>query len=264
MVCFLCDILDIRRCTVKQYYITVLFTSVVAISGCDLGDVFEFDEDDIAQRISTIISEEYEENLESSTEESASKSAIKYSRKQSSGSFICGEEPDDRSLGSAVGDCLKLREIVLTGGGVQWFTSSPSKQLMNTWNYSASDESNNKDNTYAFIFDDYFNSQYEQFAAFRMDGEEVEQGKRWCQNLNKVRFAGQENWRLPSTSELEGLYSKSNDLFSNFGWPTGLGYWTSDSGDYYVNSFCFESGVVDEFSYEEDSYYVSCVTEPIL
>jgi len=248
---------------VKQYYKTVLITSVVSISGCDFGDVFEFDEDDITQRISTIISEEYEENLESSTAVSASTSAMKYSRKQSSGSVVCGDVLDDRSLSSAVGDCLKLREIALTGGSVQWFTSSPSKQLMDAWSYSASDESNNKNNTYAFIFDDFFNSQYEQFAAFRMDGEGVEQGKRWCQNLNKVRFAGQENWRIPSTSELEALYSKSSDLFSSFGWPTGLGYWTSDSGGYYLNSFCLESGVIDEFSYEKDSYYVSCVTEPI-
>ena len=146
---------------------------------------------------------------------------------------------NNRDQTNAIGYCLKVRGIVdPNGGGTQWFTSTPSKLVMDRLGYTIDDSETNSNDTYAaLINEDGTTGPIGEFARFRQDGIGVDipgengQLDRWCQKLSTLSFAGKNGWRRATESELSTLFSVDNDenasFYDSWGWPTLLRYTSS-------------------------------------
>ncbi|TVO39914.1 DUF1566 domain-containing protein [Vibrio algivorus] len=196
------------------------------------------------------------------------------------GPTVCGSRVDDADPENAKGACLK----VATDADGNWFTSTPSINVMNTMAYIVNNTKTNTGDTYAETYseDGTYGPADGEFAQFRQDGENVispggdddtnaginGQFDRWCQKLASIEFAGKSNWRRPRRDELEAFYQKydgegaeKEGLWSARGWPTYYGYWSSTAN---VSSYYYmvlNDGLVSS-DYPSGERYASCVSNP--
>ena len=156
-------------------------------------------------------------------------------------SFICGKKIgqqlgkqsgggiDDKS--TDVSKCLKIHEVYGPNNQKYWFSSSPSVEFLKKINYT-----------------DYKSHRVvdgQDISLFSVDRELTNSGQaaRWCHKLSDMKFAGKNNWRLPTIQEIDMMWSYNNDsyesLYTRFKWLAG----NSGSGLYknYGRSQNFDS-----------------------
>ncbi|HHC7130293.1 TPA: Ig-like domain-containing protein [Vibrio parahaemolyticus] len=173
----------------------------------------------------------------------------------------CGDDVN------ATNDCLK----VATDSNDNWFTSSPSIAVMRALEYTSDGTEVNTGDTYT----DASNVILKNFVRFRQDGLNVTgpgegdnesagvggQFYRWCNKLKELEFAGQNDWRRPTASELSGL--RETNGMSLIGWPTSLQdegfYWASDVVARKYLSVNLFSGNINTLSDDEPGY-ASCIS----
>ncbi|MCG9790564.1 Ig-like domain-containing protein [Vibrio mediterranei] len=157
---------------------------------------------------------------------------------------------------NAAGTCLKIREIEYRGRKL-WFSSSPSKGVLETLDYSVSNSANNTEDTYSAVVSN--NAPIGEFGLFRMDGIGKPQGERWCGKLSAISFAGRANWVSFSQERAIALYNEG-PLSTNFNWPTRISYWTTTVDNSLLFRFNFSSGS-SYYGQTSASGYMSCVSE---
>ena len=180
---------------------------------------------------------------------------------------------DNADSYGASDNCIKTREIVDSNDDKnKWFTSNPTKAVVEHLGYTEDDTVTNSGDTYSRL------SSGDGFPMFRQDGDGVlvvsvedphneqigvnGQYDRWCQKLAKINFAGQSNWRRTTISELKALAKSSTNGMADFNWPLGLSYTSTNgsgqrNGTYLANSLKNDS---QDFYYGPDGAYASCVS----
>ncbi len=166
---------------------------------------------------------------------------------------------------NATSDCLK----VAADSSDNWFTSSPSIAVMRALEYTSDGTEANTGDTYTDA-----SSVLDNFVRFRQDGLNVTgpgegdnagvggQFDRWCDKLKELEFAGQNDWRRPTESDLSGL-REANGPLSLIGWPAspldeGF-YWASDVVVRKYRSVNLSNGNVNTRSDDEPGY-ASCIS----
>jgi hypothetical protein len=208
-------------------------------------------------------------------------------------SMVCGHQigqllsttPDgginDTDKASAIGNCLKIREIIdPVNNRLKWFSSSPSSNVMLNLGYTLNDTNSNSGDTYASMHmetDDIYGPSGGVFARFRQDGDGVilpevgndelvgvnGQYDRWCQKLASLKFAGRSNWSRAILFESKALFTFDNpandSMYPRFGWPTGDGYWSATT----LNENFFFVSLSNGFEHPSSPsshYYAPCVS----
>jgi len=181
---------------------------------------------------------------------------------------ICGGAVDDTNKSNAAGYCLK----VATDASGNWFTSSPSIEVMRELQYSMDNSNSNTDDTYGGTYaeDGTRGPAGGVFARFSQEGRGVVnppggdgmngQFDRWCQKLNELVFGGRSTWERPEFSELSALYNANHDMWIARGWPTHYNYWSATvSGSNYDNVNLFHGGF--NTPRPSTNQYASCVSK---
>lgn len=203
---------------------------------------------------------------------------------------------DDNDQENAIGNCLKIHEILDPDDGrTKWFTSTPNETMLNYLGYTIDNSSHNEGATYSSLAGAFDGSPPEngfapggRYAEFRQDGKGaiIENGingqyDRWCQNLSTLHFAGQSNWHRATFDEMNNLYRFNNnddiDMYSRFGWPASKSYWTSSRAYQYFDpnsTIWFATRILthdEEYGLDAPNgidsganavpFYVSCVSE---
>ncbi|MCC2525749.1 adhesion domain-containing protein [Vibrio coralliilyticus] len=171
---------------------------------------------------------------------------------------VCGSSLGDTDSTNSTGTCLKVIE-----SNHKFFTSSPSISLVEYMGFTteAIDDGN------AYKYSSFHTENGTKgppsgiFATF--NNREGGHSSTFCTELNKHNFYEQSNWQMPSVIDLLDLYNLSGDLWTIYGWPAGLSYWTinevpdSDSS-WLVN---LTQGTVGTLN-ENTGNYISCVSKP--
>ncbi|EHJ9985788.1 Ig-like domain-containing protein [Vibrio parahaemolyticus] len=188
---------------------------------------------------------------------------------------ICGGAVDDTDPTNATGECLK----VASDAGGNWFTSTPSIEVMNALGYTLDNSSTNSGKSYAGTYAGNGSLARGKFARFRQDGQngasvvnpgdgdDINAGvggqfDRWCQDLATMKFAGKSTWRRPTLDELTSFYDTNGNMWDARGWPVyNLNYWSSTVlGSYYRSVNLTTGGIYS--GYPSDANYASCISNP--
>ncbi|MGR5235679.1 hypothetical protein [Vibrio alfacsensis] len=161
---------------------------------------------------------------------------------------ICGGVVDDADKANATGFCLK----VATDNSGNWFSSSPSKAVMDGLGYVLKPDSSSTDSgkTYNVLHtEDGSTGPSGEFARFDATGGSYPEGTknqydRWCTDLANMNFAEKRTWRRATADELIGLQNKYvknlgssfrsewQTLWTSHGWPTWSYHATSTPRSY--------------------------------
>lgn len=186
---------------------------------------------------------------------------------------MCGIGLNDSDLFNAAGGCLK----VATDVHGNWFTSSPSMEVMNGLSYSLDRSESNTGDSYGESRS-YGSIGY--IAHFTQTGEGVNnpgegsdvgvngQFDRWCQKLASLNFGGKSNWRRPTGPELLAFslqFDSASDGVKAIGWPEGFHYTSTYNKDN-VYAGIHLSGGENSYIYNtstgELAFLASCVSNP--
>ncbi|ELU8564423.1 hypothetical protein SD467_004454, partial [Vibrio parahaemolyticus] len=191
--------------------------------------------------------------------------SVTFKKNEDSTLGICGGQVDDTDPESAIGYCLKVREIIdPSDNKLKRFTSTPSIAVMDALGYHLHDSGTNAGQSYASTYKESGSSGPSggEFARFRQDGDGTAGGtqhQRYCQNLADIGFAGRTDWQRPTKDELVSLYGESGNMWTEFGWPAYYSYWSetpSGGVHYYVRLY---DGNVGSY-YPSYTLYGSCVS----
>ncbi|WP_281545278.1 hypothetical protein [Grimontia sp. SpTr1] len=134
--------------------------------------------------------------------------------------LVCGHKfnqpfqyaANDRDSANAAGGCVKIAE---TAQGT-WFTSAPSAQAVIDFEFPVAGttywEMGHRGPKGNFISLNY------------------QESNAWCSWLNRLEFAGRQNWKMPNNSQLKDLHSQLGDMHINYGWPGLWHYYSTDRG----------------------------------
>ncbi|MBB1313416.1 hypothetical protein [Aliivibrio sp. SR45-2] len=193
-------------------------------------------------------------------------------------SLVCGHDVgnliataiDNNDRNNAATKCLKIAQ----DNKGNWFTSSPSIELLNYFGYSKEVGNSGNDKTYANVYDeDGTYGPYGKYGLFdQLGGDSFGvngQYDRWCQNLSSINFAGKENWQRTLQTELHdnvltsGLYFAKGDMTANYGWPGAKYklYWSStpESSDSFKTVRLYD-GLIGSASFASEMY-ASCISK---
>ncbi|MDW1848796.1 peptidase, partial [Vibrio sp. Vb2110] len=170
---------------------------------------------------------------------------------------ICGGQVNDTNKSNATGVCLKVAEA-----DGKWFTSSPSKAVMDYLGYIKSD--NNRPNTYkGLAVEDGTHGPAGEFAEFMYGSGMSDDGAQldsYCNHLSRINFAGKSKWSQPSLADLREVDAY---MYENFGWPTKARYWSATwaDGEKYRWSIDLHNKN-EEINGVNSGLYASCVSNP--
>lgn len=165
-------------------------------------------------------------------------------------SIVCGHSygseystaVNDTDPANAAGACIKIAE----DSSSNWFTSNPSYDVARAVNFEQLHHS--------YLEDGTFGPNGGIFIRFKWFVNED-----WCTHLNTINFADRSNWRMPTSTELSGLFTDLGNLWTGYGWPTWYYYFTStQSGKDYID-VSLSSGstsTISTFGHE----YASCMS----
>jgi len=196
-------------------------------------------------------------------------------------SYICGHTTgnplnnqtggglNDTDLSNALGECLKINEIVDPNDNItKWFTSTPSEAMLSHLGYTLDSAPDNAGNTYSALKEETGTygpaGNFGQFRQDGMFGSYNSQYDRWCDKLSWLNFAGKSNWEMVKVTELAALKGYDNPqslpMYSRFGWPTQTAYWTATPNGYNFFSVHLSNGVPHNDRNPVIPLYASCVS----
>ncbi|MBV7296731.1 Ig-like domain-containing protein [Enterovibrio paralichthyis] len=167
------------------------------------------------------------------------------------GSIVCGH-----TFGSAYTTALNNNDMTVAGGACiklaqdangNWFTSSPSFSVMHALSYYYPDGGGYENGSWGppgFFF---------RFNWF--------ESKDWCSRLQEIEFAGRDDWAIPTSAELTGLYSDLGDLYTNYGWPSFYYYNSNSVTGGNIKGVALYDGTSFDFTLNQDNY-ISCISPP--
>ncbi|MCY9870065.1 hypothetical protein [Vibrio barjaei] len=147
---------------------------------------------------------------------------------------LCGGEIDDN--GTNLNECLKIIEGKLGNADGKWFTSPPTRSVVDLLGYFEVNKGNSSGRSFASFYTTdatgFLTPPNTEYALMRYDGEDWEQdtGKggqyaRYCADLGEMRFNGRDNWRTAESSELQDLFwGEERDLYNRYYWPANSVY----------------------------------------
>lgn len=191
---------------------------------------------------------------------------------------LCGGQIDDN--GTHIDECLKIINGKMGDATDKWFTSPPTRSVVDLLGYVEVNAASNSGRSFASFYttgaSGVLTPPQTEYALMRYDGldwfEESGAGgqyARYCADLGEMRFNGRDNWRTAKASELQDLFwGEGSDLYNRYYWPANSVYISSTRhlswSEVVMLSIYPLLGDRDQANVSEiwRNHYPSCVSEP--